>query len=148
MAAVVHDMGKIAIPVELLCKPGRLNDIERMLIQQHPEASRSILSDIQFPYPVADLAYQHHERKNGSGYPLGLSDDQILPGAKIIGVADVAEAMVSHRPYRPSLGIEAAICELQSNRSRLYDALVVDACIKLLRTHAFSDWAEPHKTAA
>ncbi len=136
-AAIVHDLGKIHIPSEILSKPGKLSDIEYALIKTHVQASYDILKNIDFPWPIADIVYQHHERIDGSGYPRGLKGSQTLAEAKIISVADVVEAMSSHRPYRAALGVDKALDELQMNRGILYDAKVVDSCIKLFKEKDF-----------
>ena len=127
-ASLVHDIGKISIPGEILSKPGRLSSAEFALIRVHPQAGYDIVRSIDFPWPVNDIVMQHHERLDGSGYPQGLAGDQISYGAMIVAVADVVEAMSSHRPYRPALGVEAALDEIRKNRGRLYDPGVVDAC--------------------
>lgn len=130
MAGILHDLGKIAIPAEILSKPSTLSDIEFSLIKTHPQVGFDILKNINFPTPVAMIVYQHHERMDGSGYPLGLSEDDILPETKILTVADVVEAMSSHRPYRPGLGMDKALEEIKKNKGRFYDPDVVDACLK------------------
>ena len=127
-ASLVHDIGKISIPGEILSKPGKLSSAEFALIRVHPEAGYDIVRSIDFPWPVNDIVLQHHERLDGSGYPQGLTGDRISYGAMIVAVADVVEAMSSHRPYRPALGVEAALDEIRKNRGRLYDPGVVDAC--------------------
>ena len=132
LAGVVHDIGKIRVPVEILSKPGKLDDVEMSLIRLHPEAGYQILKNIHFPWPIARMVQQHHERLDGSGYPLGLKDGQILPSACIIAVADVIDAMSLHRPYRSALGIDKAIEEIKLGRGKHYDAAVVDACLKVL----------------
>ncbi|WP_020585727.1 HD domain-containing phosphohydrolase [Desulfobacter curvatus] len=132
MAGILHDLGKIAIPAEILSKPSTLSDIEFSLIKTHPQVGYDILKNINFPTPVARIVYQHHERLDGSGYPLGLSGDDILPETKILTVADVVEAMSSHRPYRPGLGMEKALAEIQDKQGRFYDPDVVDACLKTM----------------
>ncbi len=131
MAAIIHDLGKISIPAEILSKPTKLTDIEFSLIKTHPQVGYEILKGISFPWPIAKVMFQHHERINGKGYPLGISGDDIVIEAKIIGVADVVEAMASHRPYRPALGIDKALEEISNNKGILYDSEVVDACTKL-----------------
>jgi PAS domain S-box-containing protein len=136
-AGVIHDLGKISIPAEILSKPGKLNEAEFNLIKSHPRVSYDILKNIEFPWPVAEIVYQHHERMNGSGYPRGLTGDNILIEARIISVADVIEAMTSHRPYRPGLGIEKALKEIEMNRGTLYDPNAVDACLKLFKEKRF-----------
>ena len=136
--SLIHDVGKIAIPAEILSKPGRLTEIEFMLIKTHPQAGYNILKGIDFPWPVAQMILQHHERLNGSGYPSGLKADEIILEAKILIVADVVEAMSSHRPYRPGLGIEAALGEIESGRGTYFDPQVVDTCIQLFRDKKFN----------
>ena len=133
MASIVHDLGKIYIPVDILNKPGRLKDVEFSLIKNHPEIAYEILKSFEFPWPIAQIILQHHERINGSGYPSGLKSEQINFIAKILAVADVIEAMASHRPYRPALGIEAALTEITENRGILYDPHIVDICLNLFR---------------
>ncbi len=133
LAAQIHDVGKINIPAEILSKPTKLTNIEFMLIQMHPEMGYEILKDIEFPWPVATIVRQHHEKLDGSGYPLGLKGDEILLESRILTVADIVEAMASHRPYRPSLGIDIAINEILRERGTKLDATVVDACIALFR---------------
>jgi putative nucleotidyltransferase with HDIG domain len=134
VASKLHDIGKIHVPGEILSKPGKLNELEFGIIKTHPKVGYDILRAVVFPWPVAKVALQHHERLDGSGYPDGLKGDDILPEAKIVAVSDVVEAMCTHRPYRPALTIEEAIEELASNRGRLYAPEVVDACLKLMRS--------------
>jgi len=131
MAGVIHDLGKIAIPAEILSKPSKLSEIEYRLIQNHSRAGYDILKDIEFPWPVARIVLQHHERIDGSGYPAGLKGEEILIEARIIAVADVVEAIASYRPYRPGLGMEKALGEITRNKGVLYDPGAVDACLKL-----------------
>jgi PAS domain S-box-containing protein/putative nucleotidyltransferase with HDIG domain len=131
LAASVHDIGKIQVPLEILTKPKRLTRIEYDFIKSHAEAGYEILKGIQFPWPIAELVRQHHERIDGSGYPQGLRGDDILLGARILAVADVVESMVSHRPYRPALGVEAALAELEQGKGKKYDTTVADKCIQL-----------------
>jgi len=131
MAGVIHDLGKISVPAEILSKPGQISKSEMSLIKQHPHAGYEILKGIDFKWPVADIVLQHHERLNGSGYPYNLQGDQILLEARVIGVADVIEAMASHRPYRPALGLDDAFEEITMNRGIMYDPDVVDASIDL-----------------
>ena len=138
LAAVVHDLGKIQIPAEILSKPARLTRIEYELIKTHPGAGYNILKEVDFPWPIAQMVYQHHERLDGSGYPQGLKDAEILPGAKILAVADTVEAMASHRPYRAGLGIDIALAEIEQNRGRSYDAAAGDACVRLFREKRFA----------
>ena len=137
VASIVHDIGKLAIPAELLSKPTKLTATEFKLIQSHPDVAREILGSVEFPWPVAVIVSQHHERMDGSGYPLGLPGDKILLEAKILAVADVVEAMVSHRPYRPALGVDAALAEIRAGRGARYDAAAADACIALFQTDGF-----------
>ena len=134
----LHDVGKIAVPVEILSKPSRLSDIEFKLIQSHSEAGHEILKAMQFPWPVADTILQHHERLDGSGYPRGLKGEEIILEARIIAVADTVEAMATHRPYRPALGLDAALDEIVKGRGTRYDAAVVDACLRLFREKGFA----------
>ena len=136
-AGMVHDLGKIFLPVEILSKPTQLSSLEFGLIRVHPQISYDILKNIDFPWPIAEIVYQHHERINGSGYPLGLKDGEILPEAKVLMVADVVEAMASHRPYRPDRGIEAALEKISTNGGRLYDPEVVNTCLKLFKEKGF-----------
>lgn len=131
--ALLHDIGKIHIPTDILNNPRRLTEIEHTLVRTHSFAGYEILKDSHFPWPLAEIIYQHHEKLDGSGYPRGLKAEQIIPEARIIAVADVTEAISSHRPYRPSLGLERAIRELEEHRGTLYDAACCDACIAILR---------------
>jgi len=135
---MIHDIGKIHLPAEVLSKPTRLTEIEYAMIKEHPKIGYDILKDIEFPWPVAEVAHQHHERLDGSGYPQGLKNDEICLEARIVAVADVVEAMASHRPYRPQLGIEKALNEIRRGRGKQYDDAVVDACLKLFREKKFS----------
>ncbi|MFO7558212.1 MAG: response regulator [Desulfobacterales bacterium] len=137
MAGLIHDLGKIAIPSEILSKPVRLTDLEFALIKTHPQVGYDILKDIKFPWPVAEITYQHHERIDGSGYPRGLKGENILHEARIMAVADVVEAMASHRPYRPALGINAALEEILKNKGKSYDLHVADACLEVFRKGEF-----------
>lgn len=131
MAGVIHDLGKISVPAEILSKPGKIGRLEYSLIKNHPQTGYNILQGIDFRWPVAEIVRQHHERLNGSGYPYGLKGDRIMLEARVIGVADVIEAMSSHRPYRPSLGLSMAFDEITRNRGKLYDPDVVDATVRL-----------------
>ncbi len=131
MGATIHDIGKIQTPAEILSKPGDLSKAEYQLIQSHVDAGYEILKDIKFPWPIAEIAYQHHERINGTGYPQGLKGEEICLEAKIVAVADVVEAMSAHRPYRAALGIDCALDEIKTQRGILYDPMVVDACLKV-----------------
>jgi len=137
MAATVHDIGKIYVPAEILSKPGQLTETEFDMIKAHPKAGYDILKRIEFPWPIARIVLQHHERMDGSGYPEGLSEGKTLPEAKILAVADVVEAIASHRPYRPALGIDKALEEISQNKGILYDSEVVGACFKLLTEKEF-----------
>ena len=138
MAGLIHDIGKIAVPAEILSKPGRLSVVEFDLIKQHPRAGYDILEAIEFEQPVAQMVLQHHERLDGSGYPRGLAADAILPEARILAVADVVEAMISHRPYRAALPLDAAMAELQNGAGRRYDAAACEAATVLFREHGFA----------
>ncbi|HED14206.1 MAG TPA: PAS domain S-box protein [Gammaproteobacteria bacterium] len=141
MGATIHDLGKICLPAEILSKPTKLTALEFELIKNHTHVGYDILKDIPFPWPIADIAYQHHERMDGSGYPQGLKGDAICLEARITAVADVVEAMSSHRPYRPSLGIDKALEEIERFRGERFDANVTDACLNLLREQGFVDKA-------
>ncbi len=138
LAGIVHDLGKIRVPAEILSKPTVLTDIEFNLIKIHPQLGYDILKEIEFPWPIAQAVLQHHERLDGSGYPQGLKAEQILPEAKILAVADVVEAMSSHRPYRASLGLEAALDEISKGRGVIYDPAAVDSCLTLFREKNFT----------
>ncbi len=133
----LHDVGKIAMPAEILTKPGRLTETEFMLIKAHAQIGYDILSGIEFPWQVAEMARQHHERLDGSGYPRGLVGEQILPEARILAVADVVEAMTSHRPYRPAIGLAKALAEIEQGRGSRYDPAVVDACLQIFQQDQF-----------
>jgi len=137
ITSLVHDIGKISIPAEILNKPIKLSEIEWSLIKDHSQTGHDILEVIDFPWPVAKIVLQHHERMNGSGYPNNLKGDTILLEARVLGVADVVEAMSSHRPYRPALGINKALEEIEKNKGILYDPKVVDVCIKLFKEKGF-----------
>jgi len=137
LAAIIHDVGKIQIPSEILSKPNILTTTEFEMIEDHPQNGYDLLKQIDFPWPIADIVYQHHERLDGSGYPRGLKGDNILPQAKILMVADVVEAMSSHRPYRPSLGTKKALEEISKNKNIYYDPDAVDVCIRLFREKGF-----------
>ncbi len=141
IAGLLHDIGKISVPAEILSKPGKLTDVEMKLIMAHPKVGYEILKNIDFDGPVAEIVLQHHERMDGSGYPRGLKGDEILLEARILGVADVVEAMASHRPYRPALGIQMALDEIKRNKGKLYDPQVVDACIKVFKEKGFK-WSD------
>ena len=137
IAASMHDLGKISVPAEILSKPTKLTNLEFNLMKTHSQAGYDILKDIDFPWPIARIVLEHHERINGSGYPNGLTGDDILLESRILAVADVVESMCSHRPYRPSLGIEAALNELSRNKGIFYDSEVSDVCLKLFREKGY-----------
>jgi putative nucleotidyltransferase with HDIG domain len=132
MAAMVHDIGKMAVPSEILTKPSRLSDLEMQLVQGHVEAGYQILKDIPFPWPIAEMVHQHHERLDGSGYPDGLHGEQICEEARVLAVADTLEAMATHRPYRPARGLKAALEEIKAESGIKLDAKVVEAAFKLI----------------
>ena len=138
VAGYLHDLGKISIPAEILSKPGKLNPTEYLLIKGHAQAGYDILKNVEFPWPVAVVVLQHHERMDGNGYPQGLKGEAILLEARILAVADVVEAMSSHRPYRPGLGIERALAEIERGRGTAFDANVTDACLKLFREMGYT----------
>jgi len=137
MAASIHDIGKLSIPAEILSKPTKLSEIETCLIREHPRRGCEILKNVESSWPLAEIVYQHHERLDGSGYPRNLRGAAICVEARILAVADVVEAMASHRPYRPGLGIEMALCEIEKNRGICYDGAVADACLRLFREKGF-----------
>ena len=145
MAAVIHDIGKVSVPAEILSKPGKLTQNEFELVKDHPLTGYDILKHVEFPWPIAEIIYQHHERLDGSGYPRGLKGDDVLLEARIIALADVVEAMASHRPFRPARGIDAALDEIEEHRGTLYDPEVVDTCVKLFRErgYALTDREQP-----
>lgn len=138
MAALIHDLGKIYVPAEILTRHGSLDDIEFMLVKKHPQVGYDILKTIEFPWPIADIVCQHHEKINGSGYPYGLKGDEILPEAKIICVADVVESMTLYRPYREGLGEESALAEIEEHSGILYDPEVVAVCVSLFKDKGYS----------
>jgi PAS domain S-box-containing protein len=137
MAGPIHDIGKLSVPAEILSKPTKLKNIEFSLIKEHARVGFEVLKDVESPWPLAEIVYQHHERMDGSGYPRQLKGDEILIEARILAVADVVESMSSHRPYRPALGLDAALEEIENNKGTLYDADVVDACLILFRVKGF-----------
>jgi PAS domain S-box-containing protein/putative nucleotidyltransferase with HDIG domain len=137
VTAFLHDIGKIVVPAEILSKPSRLNEFEYSIVKTHPEVGYEILKELEFPWPVATVILQHHERLNGTGYPKGLNGESIIKEARIMAVADVTEAMCSHRPYRPSLGIQKALDELNQHKGTLYDPVAVDACIAVFTKRNF-----------
>jgi HD-GYP domain-containing protein (c-di-GMP phosphodiesterase class II) len=137
MAGLIHDLGKISIPAEILGQPRQLNDLEYSIVKTHPEIGYQILKDIDFYRPIALIVYQHHERMNGTGYPQGIKGEDILPEARILGVADVVEAICRYRPYRPASGIDKALKEISQYSGVLYDPEVVDACTRLFSEKGF-----------
>jgi PAS domain S-box-containing protein len=137
MAGPIHDIGKLSIPAEILSKPTKLTNIEFSLIKEHARTGYGMLKDVESPWPLAEIIYQHHERMDGSGYPRNLKGDDILIEARILAVADVVESMASHRPYRPALGLNTALEEIENNKGTLYDADAVDACLRLFREKGF-----------
>ncbi|CAK0762761.1 putative two-component system response regulator [Gammaproteobacteria bacterium] len=138
LASMVHDIGKIHIPAEILNRPGRISDIEFSLIKTHAQAGYDITRQVSFPWPVADIIWQHHERMDGSGYPRGLKGEEILLESRLLTVADVVEAMASHRPYRPALGLDKALEEIKCGAGRLYDQAAVSACLRLFGERNYS----------
>jgi HD-GYP domain-containing protein (c-di-GMP phosphodiesterase class II) len=137
IAGLIHDIGKIYVPADILNKTGRLTELEFAMIKTHPQVGYDILKNIQFPWPIAQIVLQHHERIDGSGYPAGLSGKDIMLEAKILAVADVVEAMVSHRPYRPAIGLDRTLEEISQKAGVLYDADVVGACVRLFHDKGF-----------
>jgi putative nucleotidyltransferase with HDIG domain len=138
VAALIHDLGKISVPAEILSKPSRLTVNEFNLIKEHPQVGYDILKDIEFPWEIATMVYQHHEKLDGSGYPLGVAGDDLLPESRVLTVADIVEAMASHRPYRPGLGIDIALGEIDKNKGKLYDPDVAAACRALFNEKRFT----------
>jgi PAS domain S-box-containing protein len=137
MAGSIHDIGKLSIPAEILSKPTQLTELEYSLIQEHPRKGYEMLKDVESPWPLAEIVFQHHERMDGSGYPRQLKRDDILMEARIMAVADVVESTASHRPYRPALGVETALDEIEKNKGILYDDAVADACLRLFRKNGY-----------
>jgi putative nucleotidyltransferase with HDIG domain len=137
MAASIHDIGKISLPAEILSKPVKLTEIEMKMIQAHSKVGYDILKGIDFPWPIAQIVLQHHERMDGCGYPHGLGGNEILIESRIVGAADVVETMASHRPYRPAMGLDKALGEVSGNKGNLYDEQVVNACLKLFNEKGF-----------
>lgn len=137
MAAAIHDIGKISVPSDILSKPAVFNEIEYQMVKIHPESGYNILKDIDFPWPVALIVLQHHERVDGSGYPSGLKGEEILPETRILSVADVVEAISSHRPYRPAFGVDIAMKEISEKKGILYDPDSVDVCLRLFNEKGF-----------
>ena len=138
LAGMIHDIGKIYVPAEVLSRPGKLTPLEFSLVKTHVEAAYGILGPIDFSWPLAEIVHQHHERLDGSGYPRGIRGDEISIDARIVAVADVVEAMSAHRPYRPGLGIDAALDEITRGKDTLFDAGVVDGCVALFREDSFA----------
>jgi len=136
-ASLVHDVGKVNLPTEIVSKPSKLSEVEFNFIKNHPRIGYDILKKVDFPWPIAEIVFQHQEKIDGSGYPRGLKGDEILIESKIISVADFVEAMSSHRPYRPALGIDKALEEISKNKGVLYDPKVVDICIRVFKEEGF-----------
>lgn len=137
IAGLLHDLGKLQIPSDILAKPSRLSEAEFELVKTHSQAAYDTLKDVNFPWPIADIVVQHHERMDGSGYPGGLMAGEILLESRILAVSDVVEAMASHRPYRPALGVDKALEEIEGSQGTLFDTRVVDACLTLFRMKEF-----------
>jgi len=137
MAGSIHDIGKLSVPAEILSKPTKLTELEFAIIKEHSNKGFEMLKDVESSWPLAEIVYQHHERMDGSGYPRKLKGEEILMEARILAVADVVESMASHRPYRPALGLNAAMAEIDNNKGTLYDADVVDVCLKLFREKGY-----------
>jgi len=137
MAGALHDIGKISVPAEILSKPGPISEVEFNVIKTHPQWGYEILKNIEFPWPIAQIVHQHHERMNGSGYPCGLKKEKILLEARILAVSDVVEAMATHRPYHPAQPIEVALDEISKNKGKLFDSDVVEACIRVFKEKGF-----------
>ncbi len=148
VAAAVHDIGKMHVPAEILAKPGALSDVEMAIVRSHPEAGHSILKPVSFPWPVADIVAQHHERLDGSGYPRGLRADDIRREAAVLGVADVVEAMSSHRPYRAARGIEQALDHLATESGRRFEPAVAKACAQVWQDGSFAFSVPPEETVS
>lgn len=138
LAALIHDIGKIYIPIEILVKPTKLTNIEFEMVKMHVQCGYDIVKGLEFPWPVADIIRQHHERMDGSGYPDGISGDSINIGARIIGVADTMESMATNRPYRQAVGLAEALLEILNGKGTLFDADVVEACVSVIRKKKFS----------
>lgn len=138
IAALIHDIGKISVPAEILSRPGKLSPLEYSYVQKHPVFGRDLIAPVSFPWPVGEIIYQHHERMNGSGYPEGITSDKIRLEAKIISVAEVVDSMTSHQTYRPAYGIKDTLKETENNRGTLYAPEVVDACLRLFREKGFT----------
>ncbi|MFQ5862740.1 MAG: HD-GYP domain-containing protein [Candidatus Brocadiales bacterium] len=139
MAGLTHDIGKVSVSAEILCRPGPVTEAEYNMIKAHPQVGYDILKTIEFPWPIAQIVFQHHERIDGSGYTAGLSDGDIILEARILGVADVVGAMSARRPYRPAFGIDEVLEEVSKNRGVLYDSNAVDVCVRLFTEKGF-EW--------
>lgn len=137
MAGLIHDLGKIYVPAEILNKPGHLTELEFGMIKTHPEVGYEILKNVDFPWEVARVVHEHHERLNGTGYPNGIKKHEILMASRILSIADVVEAMASHRPYRPALSISVALDEILKNKGTLYDPEAVEACLNVFAEKGF-----------
>jgi HD-GYP domain-containing protein (c-di-GMP phosphodiesterase class II) len=137
IASLVHDIGKSSVPAEILNKPAKLSEMEYGIIKDHSQVGHDVLKSIEFSWPIARIVLQHHERLNGSGYPQGLKGEDILLESRIIGVADIIDAMSSHRPYRPALGIDAVLEEITKNKGILYDPVIVDTCLRIFKEKEF-----------
>ena len=137
IAGLLHDIGKISVPSDILSRPGQMTNLETDIIETHAQVGYEILKTIEFPWPVLEAVLQHQERLDGSGYPAGLSGDKIILEARVLAVADVVEAMSSHRPYRPTLGMDMALAEISDNRGLRYDSDVVDACLRLINEQGY-----------
>ena len=137
MAGGIYEIGNLYVPAELLCKTSKLSNNEFNLIKDHSLTGYEMLKNVESPWPLAQIVYQHHERMNGSGYPRNLKGDEILMEARIMAVADVVEAMASHRPYRAALGIEVALAEIEKNKGTFFDDAVADACLRLFREKGY-----------
>jgi putative nucleotidyltransferase with HDIG domain len=138
LAGLIHDIGKINVPAEILSKPGKLTPLEIQFVRAHAQTGYDIIKGIDFPWPIAECILQHHERLDGSGYPRGLAGEAIIVEARILAVADVTEAITAHRPYRPALGLDAALAEIDGGKGRLYDPAAADACIALFRKKGYA----------
>ena len=138
LGSVVHNIGELAVPLEILAYPGELTGVEFDVIRRHPQVGYSILKDVPFPWPIAEMVLQHHERLDGSGYPQGLKNGQILPESRIMAVADVVAAIASPRPHRPALGIDTALAHIREKRGVWYDEAAVDSCVRLFSQQGFA----------
>jgi HD-GYP domain-containing protein (c-di-GMP phosphodiesterase class II) len=136
MAGSIYDIGKLSIPAEILSKPTKLTNVEIAMIKEHSRSGYEMLKNVESPWPLAQIVYQHHERMNGSGYPRNLKGDEIIMEARVLAVSDVVESMAALRPYRPALGIEVALEEIKRNKGILYDSAVADTCLRLFRENS------------